>query len=158
MLFIMLSNMAKVVVACSATWNVLFSAGPRMMMEPAYNSEIGQVPSQAVILKRISVDTGLPYITNSVVLHFVERDVFIDPEWVAEVALPNESFEAFLHSLISYDLYDPQVDTYFQESMAWWNLTSVKFKHSYRRPNGPFVMVYVSPRETNVHLFINCSY
>ncbi len=158
MFFILFSKVTKVVVACSATWNVLFSVGLQMMAEPAYNSEIGRVPSQAVMLERIRKDTGLFFPTNSVVLHMVERETFIDPEWVAEVEIPVFSYDPFIRSLTSYSIDDPMVDMSFPESMSWWKLDGIAFKYSYTRPYGPFVKVFVSSCTTNVYLFINCSY
>ncbi len=134
-----------------------------LISEPLYDSETGHVPSQAVMLNRISEDTGLPFLTNSVILHIVERNEFIDPQWVAEVTLPTESFGSIVDGLISYDLYEPEPvftpeDFIFDDTVSWALPTQTKFKHSYLAPSGAFVVIYVSLRETGVHLFINCSY
>lgn len=152
----------KTLVSMATTFKLFSIVGLSLMSEPLYNSETGQVPSQPVMLERISHDTGLSVLTNSVVLHIAERGGVFDLQWVAEVTLPKESFGIVLNSIISYDLYEPEPvftseDFVFDDTVSVWP-EEIKFKHSYRSPTGAFVVIYVSLRETNVHLFISCSY
>lgn len=147
-----------------ATLKLVFAVGLALIFEPQYNSETGRIPPQEVMRTRIVGDTGLSFLTNAVVLHLVERDVIVDPQWVAEVVLPKVCFETVRDEIFSYNLFYPETDFVFddfidEDIVGWWIISGdAKFKHAYKAPSGARVVVYVVQNDAKIHLFICCSY
>lgn len=108
-------------------------------------------------MSRIESETGLTFPANYKLVHFFERDVFIDPVWVAKVIIPASSFERFRQALITKQADNTTYHGALSNSTSWWKPTNVVLTKQYLANRQTFVNVVVSKEGEEFAVYIECA-
>lgn len=114
-------------------------------------------PSVAAQMDKVCEETGLIFSDDSILKYFFEPDRFVDPVWVAKVAVPISFCESFKSSLLS----KPDDNTLYQgalsDSIDWWKPSNIILTKQYLADSQTFVKVVVSMENEEMMVYIECA-
>jgi hypothetical protein len=108
-------------------------------------------------ISRIENEIGLTFPANSRLDQFFEREVFVDPVWMAKVFIPASSYEGFKKALITKPDDNATVQGALADSTSWWKPSNIVFKKQYLQGSQTLVNVIVSKEGEEFALYIECA-
>lgn len=109
-------------------------------------------------ISRIESETGLTLPANSRLDHFFEREVFVDPIWVAKVLIPESSYENFKQALLTKPTDKTDYTGALADSTSWWKPINVILKKQYWADSHHFLVnVVVSKEDGGFAVYIECA-
>lgn len=108
-------------------------------------------------MSKIESEIGLTFPPDSIVEHFYELEVFVDPVWVAKVFVPVSAYESLKPNLLAKSTDDSTYINALADSTSWWQPVNVVLTKQYWTNSHTFVRVVVSEEDGKIAIYIECA-